>query len=1859
MFFKNLPKGAIQAWNRLAGALKSTFSHPFYAIGLVVLLTGGSLVLMAATKAANNPAPEDKDWDDPLAREQRFMENRTSPDSEPAAAHRFRAAELVRQMMGITAGAGRLNLGNGMRPLNNINGAGGCDWNEIGPNPLQSQGQGKMAGRVTSLALDPNDKSGNTLYVGTAFGGVWKTTGALSNGTFTAVSNPQQTLAVGSIAVDPTNASNLYIGTGEPNEGADIYYGNGILKTTTGGSSWTLVSTASGPSGQVSLSGMSFSKVLVDPNKTNILLAGATAVNPKRIDGLTSLPLGLFRSTDSGASWTFVTKSTSGITINGTDFSNNACTDIVYDPSNSTYYAAFRGIGVYKSNDQGATWTQLPNPFPSGTAPDGNVMHRVSLAVNQGTLYSLITSSPFNTGGGGPSAPNVSKGDTGLAQLASGAGAWTAISIPPTGFQETLGQEWYDQYLGVPPGGGLAMGSVDIHFAPTVSGTSTQWRTISDWTSGNSVHADQHAIAFADATHWFVGSDGGVWSTSNGTATNPTWTDLNNGIAALQFYSVSPDTSASNVYFGGLQDNGTAKTSGTGTTWNQTFGGDGGGTDTNPANPAQYFSEADNTSAAFVLFSSTTSGTGSWNQLSPTFSDVTNFPAPFKVVQGNAVSIFYGTNRLWTGLTTNSGTWNPQPSNFSGNTNAPFFVPNAAGNYVYGLEAAPALNPQVVYLSTSVRFDTSGNRLTAPVFKVYRTIDLTNWNWVEITGTLPARPFPCLAADPDNPALVYAAAQGFGTGHVFVTFNGTSISPTWTDISGDLPDAPANWIIVDPRDPAHVYVSTDVGVFVTQNGGVHWDKFGNALPDVAALQVKMTAQNPRSIVAATHGRGAWTICPLAGDAPCFNPVTAWGCLSSSSLFAPCPGGSGNGQFNQPTGITAGPNSPFVYVVDEGNKRISEFNINGTFVANFAPTGSNAFQLPVRIAADGLDNLYVTDIVKNVVDVFDKNGNFQFSFDGSSSPGGTKFNNPIGITVDQQGDVFVVDTSNNRVVEFNVNVGAKTNSFVASIGSAGTGQGQFEQPTGVAVDGSGAFVYISDTTPRIQKFDAKSHNFISQWNVSPGRLANPAVNGPAAPNATDLAIGKDGNIYADVFVLTLTQNNKTQVSIQDNNIQVFDPSGNFLTQIGSTGFGFGESGGFGGPAFDNCGNIYTTDAGDNRVEVFSPCGGSCVPTTAFRTLSLTIHTNAVGGPSQGSVMTETLPPGTSFLSSSVTPASVNGNVVTWNLGNLPQGTTDITLTLSISAGTGTQILNLPVVNSTLGSVAALVDPFNVLVETPPTPTPTPTPCLARVSSPNLDLRIKRIQCNNNLVAYRVFVQDNDSVPVKLSDLMVKLWAFDTGITNWQLDNNFTGLLFGNGVNGTTVNGAIGLKALPFSPACATDPTHQANWEFDVAPTSSMTIPAGGGYWISGDFGIHPAGYNPPFNPGLSSWFSQAPGGVCGDTGSSNDPATYYDDPHYALYFQGQLIDEKGGTDPNTGTVPCTVLCPPPPAATATPTVPCTPVAGNPSPNLDLKVRMIQCNTNDQAVFRVFVRNNDPSVAVKLSDLTMKMWTYDTTATGFKLNNYFNGNINGNVFNGNGTLFQGVTSPFQLATVAMPSPCLSSPGHSANFELDITNNSSQTLPTNGGYFIDGDFGIQRSDAAAFVPGISQWYSQIPTGEGTSCSDTAGNNPAGYFDDPHYALFYQGQLVAEQGGTDANTGVVPCLCVLAPPKSGSILGQVLAGTPTASPTISPTPSTTPIPVRGLSVVTAPNVSRNGEPVRFLVNLEEPAQVRMALFTLTGEQVYTASAQAGAGENSLVWPVENQAGSAVASGLYLYEVEIDGANGVTKKTGKVAVLH
>ena len=107
----------------------------------------------------------------------------------------------------------------------------------------------------------------------------------------------------------------------------------------------------------------------------------------------------------------------------------------------------------------------------------------------------------------------------------------------------------------------------------------------------------------------------------------------------------------------------------------------------------------------------------------------------------------------------------------------------------------------------------------------------------------------------------------------------------------------------------------------------------------------------------------------------------------------------------------------------------------------------------------------------------------------------------------------------------------------------------------------------------------------------------------------------------------------------------------------------------------------------------------------------------------------------------------------------------------------------------------------------------------------------------------------------------------------------------------------------------------------------------------------------------------------------------------------------------------------------------------------------------------------------------------------------------------------------------------------------------------------------------------------------------------------------------------------------------------------TIPPTPASERI--LPSSVVAAPNISRDEEPIEFKVQLAQPSALKLTLYDLLGEKVYQVSAEGNAGLNTIEWGLVNSMGNQVASGLYIYVLEVDGASGKTNRMGRVVVLH
>lgn len=664
-------------------------------------------------------------------------------------------------------------------------------WQLIGPATMNGY-WGPNSGRVSAVAVDPTNNQ--VVYAGAAQGGVWKTTNG--GAAWIPLTDTQASLAIGSIAIDPQNHLIIYVGTGEDNGSIDSYYGAGILKSTDGGNTWTNIPGpfAGGGGGGARIGGLA-----VQPNNSSVVLAAVGCCAPG--------PAGVYRSTNAGQTWTQV------LNVSGSDAYN-----VIFDPNTpATAYASLNARGIYKSINGGATWTAANGSGATALPLSGNGRFALAMDPNATTtLWAAI-------------ANNATSNLAGLYKSTDGGNTWTNLPNTPDFCQN---QCWYDLAMAVQPGNSnVIFAGGAQNFSGSVAQSLDGGNT---WTLYQNIHPDAHAFVFTpDGSTLYIGNDGGMWSTTQITSTNITWTNLNAGLATEQFYpGLSIDPNNVNIGFGGTQDNGTESYSGT-TTWNVVACGDGGVTLIDSSiNPAtvytncianSFYKSAD----GGQTFQSAQNGIGG--------SDRVSWTPPAALDPANPQRLYFGTQYVYQTIN-GAGLWTAISPDLT------------SGGNLTAIAVSP-VNPNTVWTGSS----------DSQVSLTQNALAGTTAVWSNVTGTnmLPNRYITAMAADPQQASTAYVTFSGFSgfgdnLGHVFMTANAGA---TWTDISGNLPNMPVNDIVVDPLQANTFYVATDFGVYYTTNGGTAWATLVTGLPRVAVTSLKLHPS--RNLFAATHGRSMW------------------------------------------------------------------------------------------------------------------------------------------------------------------------------------------------------------------------------------------------------------------------------------------------------------------------------------------------------------------------------------------------------------------------------------------------------------------------------------------------------------------------------------------------------------------------------------------------------------------------------------------------------------------------------------------------------------------------------------------------------------------------------------------------------------------------------------------------------------------------------------------------------------------------------------------------------------------------------------------------------------------------------------------
>jgi len=493
------------------------------------------------------------------------MRNSTGSGSQPWA----RAGHLSRRAQTAAAEAESLAQSQSQQ-------AGSSVWQPLGPTAVLSENFGLITGRISALALDPSDATGNTLYVGSTGGGVWRSQNAATSSaagiSFTPLTDDlsamsgaeDSSISIGALTVQPGGTGVILAGTGDPNDALDSYYGAGILRSNDGGTTWTLIpGTADGIYSFAGEGFVGFAWSTVNTNSVscgsnpveNVVVAAVSQAYEGTLVNATwpgASYEGLYYSTDGGQNWCLATITDgSGANVQGpnTTFAlpdGNAATSVVWNPVRKLFIAAVRYHGYYQSTD-GVSWMRLANQpgvasatgtsgtlssawcptNPGGTGLQSCPIFRGTLAVNPQTGDTFAWTVDINNQDLGIWQDLCSvSGNACASQTLTFAQQWstTALEAAPP-LDTTIANGDYNLALAAVPSGQetlLLAGDNDLWETMCPVSQGCKWRNTTNSTTCMSAKVGeyQHSLAWnaANPLEIFVGNDSGLWRSTDGIA---------------------------------------------------------------------------------------------------------------------------------------------------------------------------------------------------------------------------------------------------------------------------------------------------------------------------------------------------------------------------------------------------------------------------------------------------------------------------------------------------------------------------------------------------------------------------------------------------------------------------------------------------------------------------------------------------------------------------------------------------------------------------------------------------------------------------------------------------------------------------------------------------------------------------------------------------------------------------------------------------------------------------------------------------------------------------------------------------------------------------------------------------------------------------------------------------------------------------------------------------------------------------------------------------------------------------------------------------------------------------------------------
>jgi hypothetical protein len=771
--------------------------------------------------------------------------------------------------------------------------SGSESWEPVGPAQIETARFGPITGRVTSITIAPWDSSGNTVYLGTAGGGVWLSRNAAAGDPASVTWQPLtdslsaysgvniSSLSIGAVSVQPGTAVNgiVLAGTGDPNGALDSYYGAGILRSTDGGATWRLIRQSSdgfaGGIANYSFAGDAFSGFAWSTTTPNLVVAAVTVSPLSLINNINNVgtrnvaEAGLYYSTDGGQTWYLSTIEDgpnqiiqSSQTTSPQAFPGVAATSVVWNPVRKAFYASIRYHGYYESPD-GVTWTRLKTQpgtaltaahCPFDTQSNSCAIFRGALAVQPqtGDMFALTV--------------DAKNADQGLWQDVCSAGPGGCANPVSFGLQivdaalddgtvpGTIPQGTYNLALAAIPDGAdtlLFAGTQDIFRCSLAAGCTWRNTTNADSCASARVAPAEHAIVGLasspgrPAPLLYFGNDGGVWRSTDGVNETGASCDasdashfqnLNSGLGSLaEVTGLASSPTDANILLAGFGRGGSAAAEGsTSDPWPQLSASAGGQAAIDSTDPENWYISL----GLGVDIGRCTRGSGctaadfSQPAIGPadTAQDESLLSPPFLLDPGDSSNIIVGTCRVWRGPT--GGDWTAADAISPMLDGVP--EPRCAGNAL--IRSLAAGGPTV---QSATGAENSGSQV------IYAGMaGLLDGGGAKVGGDV----FSTQTANLSNGTAPWAnlalspVANESAFGGVF--------NPGRFDVSS---------IYVDPHDAGGQTVYATVQGFGTPHlyrstdGGAHWTNITKNLPDLPANDVLVDPDDPGVVYVASDG----------------------------------------------------------------------------------------------------------------------------------------------------------------------------------------------------------------------------------------------------------------------------------------------------------------------------------------------------------------------------------------------------------------------------------------------------------------------------------------------------------------------------------------------------------------------------------------------------------------------------------------------------------------------------------------------------------------------------------------------------------------------------------------------------------------------------------------------------------------------------------------------------------------------------------------------------------------------------------------------------------------------------------------------